>query len=161
MQVWPLAVVLGAAVPVPITVRVESGPPAHILDPHHSFVGLTLDAGGLPSGFAGLSLGDERLVQCTRALGPGLLRIGGGAEDYLAFEAHGRKQPALIPSGLGIPPTSYFNASSWEKAIAFAARVDLDVIFGLNAQVSGHVAQALLRLPIPVSYTHLTLPTKA
>lgn len=103
------------------------------------FVGSTLDIGfgysliGSPS----YDLTPPRLLMLARALSPGLLRIGGSAQDKLQYEVDdGRACPGYVEPQYPCPqqaPSTCLTLRRWHELHQFAAEANLSLIFGLNA----------------------------
>jgi hypothetical protein len=124
------------------------------------FVSFTMDTGGISSGFSKADLEAADVLALARGVGPGYLRLSGGAADSLGYSANdaftasvaehlslprhctgddcGNCDAANSPDGpppLKLPAaSSWFNRSSWMRINAFAAKVGLKIIFGLNSK---------------------------
>ncbi len=69
-----------------------------------------------------------RLRQLTRALGPGVLRVGGSEADLLFYDL-GSQLGAQLPPG----DDAALTADRWAALVDFAIEVDAPILFTLNA----------------------------
>jgi hypothetical protein len=128
----------GAGLPVTGVMLRISAEPLATLDA--SFVSVTVDY--MPgAGVFDLDLGDAKLIQLAQGLAPGLLRLGGSAEDATVFAtseadcarqlAQGRPGSAEGYACKG-QPTRCLLASRWEAWLRFANKTGLRPVLGLD-----------------------------
>ena len=103
-----------------------------------NFIGVTLDYGSASALTFPLS---PQLVALARGLSPGVLRIGGAAEDLLTYQPVGGSCPSPPPAAR--PDGSYhcpqqasrgcLTLARWRELNEFSTKAGLDLVFGLNA----------------------------
>ena len=77
--------------------------------------------------------------------------------DQVMVEAYGSTTPLNAVASISVPEPRQINVNVWDRGVVVSVEKAIrNAGLGLNPVVEGQN----LRIPIPVSYTHLTLPTK-
>jgi hypothetical protein len=78
-----------------------------------------------------LNLDNPLLIQATKALSPGHLRIGGSEGDVLVYDVPS-KNSSCASRGV-TDALMCLTMPRWEKLVAFADQTGVQLVFGLNA----------------------------
>lgn len=125
---------MGPVTPVSLSIS-----PHIIAEVSPLFIGSTLDIGYAYSveGDDDYDLTPPILIKLASALAPGLLRLGGSAQDKLRYEkVAGSGCSEYVKPHYPCPqqaPSTCLTLKRWRQLHAFAAAANLSMIFGLNA----------------------------
>jgi hypothetical protein len=104
-----------------VTVAVDPTRPGNIISP--AFEGLSFEAALLVQNPEYLNAGNSVFIQLIKNLGPGILRIGGGTSDKIAWTGSARNSST---------PPNTLTTTDIDQLSAFSKLTGWPVLFGLN-----------------------------
>ena len=79
-------------------IEIQTNRAVHTVD--DKFISFTLDTGGLPSGYSDMDMESPDVLALVSGIGPGYIRLSGGAADSMGFDSTGDGSALAAAAGL-------------------------------------------------------------